>query len=595
VFSTKTHIKYLLPNGDSGIVKSLSDRLYIAAVREKTVIGLNGDGEVRRVEIDLTEARFKAALARGDMPRVSSILQHAKLCSESIVDYLQKQNHPEVALEFVDDADLKFRLAVSAGNLEVAQDAARRLNNPAVWDALADEAVAQGRFEIAEAALVKSENLEKLAFFLLISGQINALRKLKVDEPLAVQRAIWLGDRPALAEMVRESAPALAEIASQGADLVALEPADGAKKDWQLMKRRVWVAPRADEPVPDEGWDFEMDIGDKETETPAGEPDLGNGWDFDVDIEVGDIPAGANTFVPPEAGRPVQDAWLSSATEVAGAFVAAGKFGEAIRVLREQIGLANPEPLRARFVSTYLAANAVVGPAAAATHVPLFGPAPAVGTIRDAVSNLIQAGYALMNAKQTMQQAVKPFTEATCAIPLIVCPTEADTHSVEKDLVTCRTYLTALALDRAITSETDKARQIALAAYLADRELESRHRFLTLQLSFNGKCLKLAGEFAARVMRVPQVAQKAAETARKICAAAQAQKEDDLKVEYLPRSRYEVCCKSLKPIYEGTEKKRCPYCGAFYQAQFLSGEDITCEICKLAKVGFPGSGVKFKS
>jgi hypothetical protein len=82
-----------------------------------------------------------------------------------------------------------------------------------------------------------------------------------------------------------------------------------------------------------------------------------------------------------------------------------------------------------------------------------------------------------MDAKQTAHQAVEPFSEAIHAIPLIICPTEADRHSVERDPVTCRNSLVALGVDRAVNSETDKARQIGLTAYLADRELESRCKF----------------------------------------------------------------------------------------------------------------------
>jgi coatomer protein complex subunit alpha (xenin) len=588
VFSTKTHIKYLLPNGDSGIVKSLSERFYVAAVRGQTVVGINGDNEIRRIDVDLTEARFKAALVKSDMSEVSSILQHAKLCSESIVDYLQKRNHPEVALAFVDDPDLQFRLALSAGRLDVAAEAARRLNNPAVWEALAEEAIWEGRFEIAEAALVKSENLERLAFFLLISGQIQALKKLKVDDSLAVQRAIWLGDRPALAELLRDSAPALADLASQEGTIEVLDIPDSPKRDWPVTPRAVWVAPRAgEETVPDDGWEFDIDVSEKPESRPEAEPDAQEGWDLDIDIDLGDLNVGGRVFVPPAVGTGAEDKWAR--IEVAGAVVAAGRFAEAVRLLRNQIGLVDARPLRARFAQAFVSANGAVG----GIKVALFGTSPAIGTIRESIQNLIDAGRKCLNSPKTIQDGVGFFEAAIQAIPLVICPTKADEKGVLRDIAVCRHYLTALALWRAVDAEPDKARKVALAAYLGDRELENQHKLITWQIAlktaFDAKAISIAKEFATRIVRLLAPNHKAAQNAQKILGIAKA--ADETKVAYQPAKNYEICCKSFTPIYDGNQKV-CPYCGAVYQADQKIG---TCEICKIAGVGATGTGLKLFS
>jgi hypothetical protein len=71
----------------------------------------------------LTECRFKTALRENNHPRVASILNHARLYGESIIDCLERQGH-------VDDPNAKFRLAIAAGDLETAFDSALKIDNP---------------------------------------------------------------------------------------------------------------------------------------------------------------------------------------------------------------------------------------------------------------------------------------------------------------------------------------------------------------------------------------------------------------------------------------------------------------------------------
>jgi coatomer protein complex subunit alpha (xenin) len=356
IYTTKTHLKYVLPNGDSGILRSIADRIYVAAVLENQVICLNEDSEVKRLEVDLTEARFKAALTSGKMGEVNELLRHAKLCSESIVDYLRKQNHPEVALLFVQDPELRFRLALSAADLDTALVAAKQLNTPAVWEALADVAIEQGRFGIAEEGLKKSGNVQRLVFFYLLSGQIESLKKLKVDDALGLQRAMWLGDRPAIAQLLAGVAPKLAEVSTEeNASIAVLEYANDTVADWPLVNvsRPKFVIP-SKSGEDDEGWDVDLEpvIGENVSE---GEED--QGWD--VDLEPGEIEVG-EVFVAPTRKDGAHERWATADGAVAGELVAAGQFGGALRLLQQQIGLINAGPLREHFVYAFLASNATL-------------------------------------------------------------------------------------------------------------------------------------------------------------------------------------------------------------------------------------------
>ncbi len=62
IYTTLNHIKYCLPNGDSGIVRTLDVPIYITRVSKETLFCLDRDGKNRVIQIDPTEYLFKLAL-----------------------------------------------------------------------------------------------------------------------------------------------------------------------------------------------------------------------------------------------------------------------------------------------------------------------------------------------------------------------------------------------------------------------------------------------------------------------------------------------------------------------------------------------------
>lgn len=75
IYSTLSHIKYALPNGDHGIVRTLDRPVYIAAAKgNNTIFCLDRQGKCHQVTIDSTEFTFKHALAnkRFDQVRIKS-------------------------------------------------------------------------------------------------------------------------------------------------------------------------------------------------------------------------------------------------------------------------------------------------------------------------------------------------------------------------------------------------------------------------------------------------------------------------------------------------------------------------------------------
>lgn len=112
LFSTGTHIKYLLLNNDSGIVKSIETPLYLTNITDKQLTGVNRSGEVQTFPINDIEYRFKLALMSKRYNEVKNVLETGGLTGLAVVKYLQEKGFPEVALYFVQDEKTRFNLAI---------------------------------------------------------------------------------------------------------------------------------------------------------------------------------------------------------------------------------------------------------------------------------------------------------------------------------------------------------------------------------------------------------------------------------------------------------------------------------------------------
>lgn len=200
VYSTLNHVKYLLSNGDRGIVRALEAPVYITKATDQQLGCLDREGKTRTLSIDLTEALFKLALEEKNYPEVMRMVKHSRLCGEAIVSFLQEKGYPEVALHFVQDKHTRFRLALACGNIEIAMNVAYEIGDDKCWRQLAAEALRQGNHEVVEMAYQKTKQFERLSFLYLLTGNTDKLRKmLKIaemrnDVMSRFHNALFLGD-----------------------------------------------------------------------------------------------------------------------------------------------------------------------------------------------------------------------------------------------------------------------------------------------------------------------------------------------------------------------------------------------------------------
>jgi len=128
------------------------------------------------------------------------MVRNAVLIGQSIISYLQKKGYPEVALHFVKDEKTRFGLALECGNIDIALESARALDDKYCWEKLAETALMQGNHQIVEMCYQRTKNFDKLSFLYLITGNLDKLRKMmkiaevRKDVNGQFQTALLLGD-----------------------------------------------------------------------------------------------------------------------------------------------------------------------------------------------------------------------------------------------------------------------------------------------------------------------------------------------------------------------------------------------------------------
>uniref|UniRef100_A0A7S3L3C1 Coatomer subunit alpha n=1 Tax=Amphora coffeiformis TaxID=265554 RepID=A0A7S3L3C1_9STRA len=191
VYTTLHHVKYCLPSGDVGTIRTLDQPVYAMRVIKDQLWCLDREARPRVLQVDTTEARFKLALAQKRYNLVMKMVQKSRLCGRAIVAYLQSKGFPEVALHFVQDPQTRFRLALACGNIEIAMECAFALEqsrqsqggsadqvNRDIWGELGSEALRQGNHQVVEMSYQRTKDFDRLSFLYLITGDTEKLAKM---------------------------------------------------------------------------------------------------------------------------------------------------------------------------------------------------------------------------------------------------------------------------------------------------------------------------------------------------------------------------------------------------------------------------------
>lgn len=200
VYSTLNHLKYAMTNGDTGVIKTIEQPLYVTRVKSATIHCLDREGRMRTIPFDPTEYMFKLAIINKDYNQVFHYIQTSNLVGQSIIAYLQKKGFPEIALQFVKDPKTRFDLALECGNIEAALEMAKIIELEQYWTKLGAEALKRGNLLVLEYVYQRTKSFESLSFLYLITGNNEKLKKmLKVaqhrgDTMSRYQNSLFLGD-----------------------------------------------------------------------------------------------------------------------------------------------------------------------------------------------------------------------------------------------------------------------------------------------------------------------------------------------------------------------------------------------------------------
>lgn len=237
----------------------------------------------------------------------------------------------------------------------------------------------------------------------------------------------------------------------------------------------------------------------------------------------------AGYFSPPTRGINPTQHWVNN-SQLPVDHILAGSFETACRLLNDQVGVVEFEPLQNLFMSTFSRSRTSY---ACLPSVPSLygypqrnwkeaGPKtglPASGVRLSDLVQRLQTCYQLTTAGK-FPEAIEKLQNILLSVPLLVVDTRQDIAEAQQLMQICREYILGLKMetDRKNLPKATLAEQkrvCEMAAYFTHCNLQPVHQILTLRTAVNMffklKNFKTAGSFARRLLELgprPEVAQQ---------------------------------------------------------------------------------------
>lgn len=206
IYNTHEYIKYVLLNGETGIIRSIDKIIFLLAYHSDRIVFFDVNEEFESLDIDTTDIEFKLALQVNDQEKIKSILSNTEFLGNSMVSFLLKNKHSQIALQLTKDKQTAFYLALHSGDLEKAYQYARELNDKRKYIQLAEEASRLGSLTLAEACYNLGDVKDKLLTLNVITGNVAGLKKLDFEDKNArFMQSMYSGDVKLRVKLLAES------------------------------------------------------------------------------------------------------------------------------------------------------------------------------------------------------------------------------------------------------------------------------------------------------------------------------------------------------------------------------------------------------
>lgn len=492
------------------------------------------------------------------------IIKTSSLVGQSIISYLQKKGYPEIALQFVQDPQTRFELALECGNLEVAVEMAKELDRPNLWSRLGVEALAHGNHQTVEMTYQKQRHFDKLSFLYLSTGDSDKLGRMakiaehRGDFTSRFQNALYRGDvedriqmfkevdlyplayLTAKANGLTEEAESILEACGLAEGQISLptleEPIRVAqpvvstfKSNWPVkaaahssFEKALLGEVGLDEEVEADGLqpEEEEEEAGLARETLEDEDDDVDGWDMGEEINVEEDADFVNVeSAETGAGSTEADLWTRN-SPLAADHVAAGSFESAMQLLNRQVGAVHFAPLKGRFLEVYKTSKTYLPATTGLPHLVNYVRRtveetdirkllPVIPRDLETIGNAdLQEGYAAMRANK-LEDGVQIFRRILHAVLVNAVSSEAEVEQAKKIIATAREYILAMSIElerRSLDTESPEnlKRSLELSAYFTIPKLEVAHRQLALmaamKFAFANKNYSSALSFANRML-----------------------------------------------------------------------------------------------
>lgn len=659
-FTTANHLKYCnLRNSEVSTISTLKHVIYLVRAVGDKIWALSRGGKVLTKELNNVELNFKLKLQQKSYRDVIRIVQRGELTGNALVGYLHKHGHSEIALHFVSDPLTRFNLALECGAMDVAKATATEMNKTPIWRRLAGAATTYGDIQLAQFAAAKAGNLHMGGLLSLITGNMATLNHLittSKDDSLKLHYGLFARDTEnrihSLAKAGQLPLAYLTAKSSGQEDLCAalleqMEPdvveriqqvkyfppprdvhVTSAADNWPMLKVEESVfsltlkepnrfddiaEPDLDQLDGGTGWDAEeeddfMAKGSNTEMNDEGNAAEGGGWEDDIDIDIarslqangaGELGGGV---VVPQAHSPTSQQWVDRYS-VPAFHIAAGSFTSALKLLRRQIGLSDPLPLKHHVMMLWASVNAARPTWSASTAVhPLSNGAPAwemsatsapvLPNYLPSLEQSLQAGFQLFGEGKILE-AQSMFQSILIRSVLTTVKTVEQLEKLRVLLEEAGEYARALALQAHLRKpEIAPIDSLQLSLYSTHFRLHRPHLVLVLSQAMSKayklKNFKTAAAVAQRLLDHLPPKNKAQQAAA-IITEAERNPTNCVEINYDERNPFTVCSVSHRPMYRGTVSAiRCSYC---HSQSDPSYKGSVCPICAIATVGAESAGL----